>query len=284
MNKYSFYGAIIGDIAGSYKETIEYNAFLHGAKVTANERRKILDFMVPLFSAKDSLTDDSILTLAIANAILTDYNYETALKNFGNFELRNNIDKYGRSKFGPGFTKWLKGEKEGNSFGNGSAMRISPIGYAFDSLEKTLIEAELATIPSHNHPDSIKSARATAGAIFLARTGKTKSEIKNFIEKTLEIKLDFNLFTLQEENEFDATALGSVPKALFCFLESTNFEDAIRIALSIGGDTDTIACIAGAVAGAYFGVPEYLAFEAEKFISDYYLDIINLFNDKFLNT
>ena len=282
MNNFSFYGAIIGDIAGSYKETIEYKAHIHKAKVHFEERTKILDEKTPLMGYLDSLTDDSILTLALAHALLTDLDYERALKNFGSFELLNGKDMYERNKFGPKFINWLNEKGEGNSFGNGSAMRISPIGYAFSTLDKTLREAELATVPSHNHPDAIKCAKATAGAIYLARTGETKETIKSFIEKTLDKELNFNLETLQKENEFDATAMGSVPYALFCFLEAGSFEDAIRKALSIGGDTDTIACIAGSVAGAFYGVPENLARKAQNYIPDFYQDIINNFTDQFI--
>lgn len=282
MNEYSFYGAVIGDIAGSYKETVEYKAHIHGAKVSKEERIKILDTSTSLFSSKDSITDDSVLTLALAHALLTDLDYEKSLRNFGNFEIKNGSDKYGRNRFGNGFVSWLKNEKIGDSFGNGCAMRISPIGYAFETLEQTLKEAELATIPSHNHPHSVKCAKATAGAIYLARNGNSKEKIKDFIEKTLDQKLDFDLAKLQEENEFDATALGSVPNALFCFFESNDFEDAIRKALSIGGDTDTIACITGSVAGAYYGVPENLVMLTQKYISDFYLDIINNFTDQFI--
>jgi len=282
MNSFSFYGAIVGDIAGSYKETLEIKAHTHGARVHKEERIKNLEIQTPLMGYLDSLTDDSFLTLAIAHALLTDLDYEKALRSFGSFELNNGKDLYGRGRFGSGFVKWLKGEKDGDSLGNGSAMRISPVGYAFASLNETLKEAELATLPSHNHPDSIKCAKATAGAIFLARTGSDKEQIKEFIEKTLEIKLDFDLEKLQEENEFNARAMDSVPQALFCFINSNSFEDAIRKALSIGGDTDTIACISGSVAGAFYGVPENLARKAQNYIPDFYQDIIDNFTDQFI--
>ena len=210
----NIYGAVIGDIVGSIYEVNEMKKIKSG--LPKNVRQKILDKNTPLFSSESSFTDDSILTCAIAKACLTDNDYEKQIRYYGNKEKDLGLDVYGRSKFGPGFLKWLKGG-ESNSWGNGCAMRISPVGYAFNSLETTLVEAEKATICSHNNEESVNCAKAVAGSIFLARNNATKEEIKVFCLKFID-NLDYNLEDLQENYRFSSRAINSVPQAIFCFL------------------------------------------------------------------
>ena len=193
MNKNSIYGAIIGDIVGSYQEVLEIKAKECKTKISYNERCKFLNQDTPLFTQNCSLTDDSVLTIAIADAILTNKSYESKLKEYGKKEINMGLDKYGRSRFGKCFCNWIYGNFKGDSYGNGCAMRISPVAYMYNSLEKTLAEAEKATVCSHNHPDSIKCARAVCGSIFLARTGAPKEQIKQFAQKELDLLLDFDL-------------------------------------------------------------------------------------------
>jgi ADP-ribosylglycohydrolase len=143
-----------------------------------------------------------------------------------------------------------------NSFGNGSAMRISPVGFAFDTLEDVLEKARIYTEITHNHPEGIKGAQATASAIFLARTGSTKQEIREYIHSTFDYDLSRTLDEIRPHYRFDVTCQGSVPEAIIAFLESDSFENAIRGSISLGGDSDTQACITGGIAQAFYkGVP-----------------------------
>jgi ADP-ribosylglycohydrolase len=272
------YGAIIGDVAGSIYEVKEINAIKLGG-AGYEKRIKILNKQTPLFTNESSFTDDSILTCAIAKAILSDGNYEKYLRKFGENEKNLGEDKYGRSKFGKGFIGWLGGGNS-NSSGNGSAMRISPVGFAFDTLDETLKQAELATICSHNNADAINSAKAVAGAVFLARKNKGKEDIKNFC-KLYVGNIDFDLEDLRRNYKFTSKAMDSVPQAISCFLQSDGFEQTLRNSISIGGDSDTISCIACGIAGAYFGVPEYLVKKVVEFIPENYNVILNDFDNKF---
>lgn len=276
----NIFGSVIGDIVGSIYEVYEVNEIKNQRRY--EDRIKILNKGTNLFLSDCSFTDDSILTTAIANAILTDNNYEKNIYEFGQREISLGMDKYGRSRFGGGFLRWLNDKSQNGSYGNGCAMRISPIGYAFDSLEKTLVEAEKSCICTHNHPDSIKCSRATAGAVYLSRCGQPKEVIKNFVEKELGFKLEYNLEFLQRYYKFSSKAINSVPQAIYCFLISNSYEDCLRKSISIGGDCDTIASISCGIAGAFYGVPQKLINEAKKFIPDNYLKIINQFNQKFI--
>lgn len=282
MNKNSFYGAIIGDIVGSVYEVNEMKAKEKSFIVPFDERVKILDKNTPLFSENCDLTDDSVLTLAIANALITDKDYEENLRFFGKREQNLGLDKYGRSRFGQNFLNWINNNGSMPSYGNGCAMRISPIGYAFDTLKETLSEAEKATIPTHNKPECITFARATAGAIFLARKNKSKEEIKDFIINETNLTYDYNLEYLQRNYIFTSKTVNSVPYALYCFLISENFEDCLRKSISIGGDTDTIAAIACSIAGAYYGIDDELIKQAKPFINCNYQNIIDDFNKKYV--
>ena len=223
-------GALVGDIVGSVFER-------------APHKSKEFDFI----SEKSRFTDDSVLTLATADAILHGYGYMEVFKYWGRC--------YPHAGYGERFFRWcLSDEKEqGESFGNGSAMRVSPVAWAFDTLDEVLAEAKKSAEPSHNHPEGIKGASAVAAAIFLARTGKSKDEIKEYIEKEFGYDLSRTVGKIRKNYKFDATCQGSVPEALIAFLESDSFEDALRNAVSLGGDSDTQACIAGAVAEAFYG-------------------------------
>lgn len=274
------YGAIIGDVAGSYIEVLEINE-LHKKSVRSyDDRISILDKNISLFNDKCSCTDDSVLTVAIADAILSEESYEDKLREYGNREISLGVDAYGRSRFGGGFINWLNHNSEGNSIGNGSAMRISSVGYLFNSEKEVLEEANKATIPSHNSKEAIDAARMVAISIYLARNNYSKADIKKYLEKNFDVSLDFSLEELRHKYRFSAKASESVPQAIYCFLISNDFEDAIRKALSIGGDADTIACIVGSIAEAYYGVPLELMEEVLPFIPDYFEDVIDKFYKK----
>jgi len=250
-------GAIAGDIIGSVYEG-------HNLKKT--------DF--PLFDPWCHFTDDTVLTVAAAEAILTGSDYVEKFKEY--FRL------YPNRGYGPDFGRWAASNRTTPyySMGNGSAMRVSPVGFAFNTLDKVLDEAKRSAEVTHNHPQGIKGAQAVAATIFLARTEKSKREIKAFIEKTFEYNLSEPLDEIRGYYRFDVTCSGSVPQAITAFLESNDYEDAVRKAISIGGDSDTIACIAGGIAQAfYIAVPEVIV-EKVKTILDKRLNAIV---DQFMN-
>lgn len=273
------YGAIIGDVAGSYYEILEARARKNKQIRSYMEKTMILDKNIPLFTEKSSCTDDSILTIAIMDAKLNNKDYKETLKEYGLRELELGKDIYNRGRFGKGFVKWLTGDYEGDSYGNGCAMRISSIGFLCNSLEEVKEESYKATIPSHNHEESIKCAEAVAVSIFLLRSGLPKEKLKEYIEKNY-FKLDYNLDDLRLNYLFTSRAIDSVPQAIYCFLESKDFENAIRISLSIGGDSDTIAAITGALAEAYYGVPEDLIEKVNPYLRDYMNPVLEKYYGK----
>lgn len=223
-------GAIAGDIVGSVHEF---------------KPIKTKDF--PLFSPRCRFTDDSVLTLAVAQAILQGSSYREAIHSFGR--------RYPDAGYGGRFIGWLASPdpKPYQSFGNGSAMRVSPVGLAFETVEEVLSEARESAVCSHDHPEGIKGAQATALAIFLARKGSGKKEIRKEIEGRFGYDLGRKLSEIRPSYSFDETCPGSVPEAISSFLESDSWEDAVRNAVSLGGDSDTIACIAGGIAEAFYG-------------------------------
>ena len=240
-------GAIAGDIIGSIYER-------NGIKTK--------DF--PVFSPGCRFTDDTVLTVAIADAILNDGKYAERFKQY--------YRHYPNAGYGKSFRHWGKSDSSEpyNSWGNGSAMRVSPVGFAFDNLDTVLREAKRTAEVTHNHPEGIKGAQATAAAVFLARTGNDKAAIKSYIETTFNYNLEQTLNQIRPSYRFDVSCQGSVPQAIIAFLESTDFEDAIRNAVSLGGDSDTIACIAGGIAQAFYnGVPEPIAQQALGYLDDY---------------
>lgn len=270
-------GAIIGDVAGSTYEVDEVLALKNKTRVSYEERIKILDRNVPLFKSNSSCTDDTILTAAIAECILKKGNFEDYLREFGKKEVSLGLDVYGRSRFGKGFIEWLNKNSDGTSFGNGCAMRISPISMYYDDLEDVLNETYKSTITSHNHPDSIAATKAVSIAIYMSKNKCSKEDIKNKIEQECGYDLNFNLEDLQRNYKFTSKAKDSVPQAIYCFFISNNFEDAIRKAISIGGDADTIAAITGSIAESYYGIPEEIIEVVNKYIPDYIKVIINKF-------
>ena len=268
-------GAIIGDIAGSYYEVLEIKYKKeHNTNRPYEERIKILDRSIPLFTSESSYTDDTILTCAIYDAIKNgNKDYTKYLKDYGKREINLGKDKYGRSRFGKGFIEWLNSDTVGTSYGNGSAMRISPVGYLFDDIDTIRKEAYEATIPSHNNEDAIKGATIVAEVIYYLRTGKEKEEVIKYIKDNYD-SLDFDLEDLYHHNEFSSKASITVPQALYVFEVANSFEDTIRKAIAIGGDTDTIACIAGGIAEAYYGIPDNIKEEVKDYLSKELYDLI----------
>ena len=252
-------GAIAGDIIGSVYER-------HNIKTT--------DF--PLFDKGCTFTDDTVLSVAIAEAILTGSHYGEKLKEF--FKL------YPERGYGALFNKWAAHEDSTPycSMGNGSAMRVNPIGFAFGTLEEVLKEARRSAEPTHNHPEGIKGAQAVASSIFLARGGATKKEIKTYIKKNFGYSFNETIDHIRIHYKYDITCPGSVPQAITAFLESNDYEDAIRKAISIGGNSDTIACITGGISEAYYKKVPNAIIERVKEILDQRLNkIVSKFTIKY---
>lgn len=223
-------GAIAGDIIGSVYEARPI---------------KTKDFA--LFHPQCRFTDDTVLTTAIAKAILSDGDYLKAVREMGR--------KYPDAGYGRSFSNWLRSDTPNpyNSWGNGAAMRVSPVGFAFDTTDAVLEEAARSARISHNHPEGIKGAQATALSVYLARTTRSKAAIKQAVADRFGYDLDRRLDEIRPSYGFDVSCQGTVPEAVICFLESESYEDAVRNAVSLGGDSDTLACIAGGIAGAYYG-------------------------------
>jgi ADP-ribosylglycohydrolase len=245
-------GAIIGDIVGSPYES-------------SNFKNDIKTKEFPLFNENSRFSDDSVMTIAVAEALMNGGkpdDYIDAMKKYGRL--------YPRVGYGGQFSRWMRSDDREpyNSWGNGSAMRVSPCGWYFNSLEETLHAAEVSAAVTHNHPEGIKGAQVTAAAIFLARTGSTKAEIKTYIESNYGYDLSRTLDEIRPTYKFDVSCQGSVPEAIIAFLESTDFEDAIRNAISIGGDSDTIGAITGSIAeAAYGGVPNDIRDKALNYLA-----------------
>jgi ADP-ribosylglycohydrolase len=222
-------GAICGDVIGSVYE-------FQGVKRH--------DF--PLFTPESRFTDDTVLTCATADHLLNKIGYRKAYKKWG--------QTYPHAGYGGMFGRWLLNERAEpyQSYGNGAAMRVSPVGFLCDTVEATLAEARKSAEVTHDHPEGIKGAQAVASAIFYLRQGQSKKMIKAFVQEEFHYDLDRNLDMIRPDYEFNATCQGSVPEAIIAFLESDSFEDAVRNAVSLGGDSDTIACIAGALAEAHY--------------------------------
>lgn len=227
-------GAIAGDIIGSRFEF---------SKLRKNKSENF-----ELFTDDCFFTDDTVLTIATADAILNNYDFGEAYYKWGN--------KYPRRGYGGNFEIWLKSEslKPYNSFGNGSAMRVSPIGWIFDDVKTVIKKAEESAVVTHNHEEGIKGAVSVALCIYFARNKIPKKIIKEIIESYFDYNLNRKIADIRPNYRFDVTCQGSVPEAIICFLESNSFKDAIKKAVSLGGDTDTQACIAGSIAEAYYGI------------------------------
>lgn len=252
-------GAIIGDVIGSRFEK-------------DNVKHKDFD----LFVKKSRFTDDTVLSIAIADCILTGKSYEVAVKEYGR--------AHPKAGYGKAFKKWLSGELKGayNSWGNGSAMRVSPIGWAYNDPNIIIEEAQKSAAITHNHPEGIKGAQAIAMAIFLARTGSSKLEIKTTITEMFQYDLSRKIDDIRPVYTFDVSCQGSVPESIIAFLESTDFEDAIRTAVSIGGDSDTIASMTGAIAEAFYKkIPARLILETREKLPRHFCEIIDWFEEEY---
>ena len=268
-------GAIIGDIVGSVYEF---------------DNTKRTDF--PFFTDRCSYTDDSIMTVAVAEWLLTDNQHTHE-------SLENIMVRYAQAYefpmggYGGGFAQWLfrperlvdyrTGELAGkrvpyNSWGNGAAMRASAVGWKFRTLEETEKVAALSASITHDHPEGIKGAQATAAAIFLARTGKTKQEIKDYIQNRFGYDLDTHTDEIRKTYGWEDSCQGTVPPAIRAFLDSTDYESAIRIAVSLGGDSDTLACITGGIAEAYYGeIPDAIYKKAVEMLPSEFIRVLKVF-------
>jgi ADP-ribosylglycohydrolase len=252
-------GAIAGDIIGS---AYEWN------------RTKSTDF--ELFTSQSGPTDDTVLTIAVADCILHGKEYAATFKEYGR--------RYPQAGYGGMFLKWLGSTSLAtyNSFGNGSAMRVSPVGFAFSTLADVLAEATKSAEVTHNHREGIKGARAIAVAIYLARQGETKDQIRKYIERTFGYYLDAKLDDIRPQYSFDETCQGSVPQAIMAFLESENYDDAVRKAVSLGGDSDTLGCMTGGIAQAYYKhVPDNIVMKVRELLNEDLLEVIDEFNGRF---
>ncbi len=252
-------GAIIGDIVGSRFEFNNTNS---------------TDF--ELFTDECSYTDDTICTVAIADAILNKKSYKDSLLKW--------CRKYPNPKgaYGASFARWIheKDPQPYNSYGNGSAMRVSPVGGVFDNYQEVLKQAELSAVVSHNHPEGIKGAQCIANLIFHLRTGQIdKDSVKRRIEHYFGYEI-LSVKRIRKMNGFNETCQITVPQAISCFLEANDFEETIRLAVSIGGDSDTIAAIAGSIAESYYPIPENIKNQALAFIPGDMRIIV----DQFYNT
>jgi ADP-ribosylglycohydrolase len=254
-------GAIVGDIVGSI---YEFN----------NYRSK--DF--PLFGDGCDFTDDTVLTVAVADCLMQNGNYGEYIKRYA----RAYPDVKG--SYGGRFAQWIRSDsmEPYNSWGNGSAMRVSAVGFAYDDLEIVMQEAKRSAEVTHNHPEGIKGAQATSVAIYMARKGQSKEQIKKAIAKSFGYDLDRTLNEIRPVYQFNESCQETVPEALIAFLESNRFEDAIRNAVSLGGDTDTLTCITGGIAEAFYGgVPQDIADQALSYLPKVMREVVEEFRTRY---
>ena len=259
------YVAILGDIIGSPYEF--------------DRSGKTKDF--PLFSPESRFTDDTVMTVAVADAFLSCPSgaSDEAIRQ----QLIRSMQHFGRLHpgigYGARFFSWLMSEdpQPYGSWGNGSAMRVSSAGWLFDDLDTVLNMARLSADVSHDHPEAIKGAQATAAAVFLARTGNSKEEIKAYIESAFGYDLSRTCDEIRPGYRHDVSCRGTVPEAITAFLEGTDFEDVIRTAVSLGGDCDTLTCIAGSLAEAFYGVPDELKQTCRQYLSADLAEVLQTF-------
>ena len=252
-------GAITGDIVGSIYEW-----------------RNIKHKNFELFGPDNFFTDDSVLTIALMDAIFRNENYGDVLKLY--------YTQYPNAGYGGSFHKWASSEEcePYNSWGNGSAMRTSAVGYAYNTLEEVLDKAKHFASFTHNHPEGIKGAQATSAAIFMARSGSSKEKIRQYIATQFDYDLNRTLESIRPTYIFDVSCQGTVPEAIIAFLESVDFEDAIRNAISLGGDSDTLACITGGIAEAFYdGVPASIANQSIGYLNDDLSVVVSNFYNKY---
>jgi ADP-ribosylglycohydrolase len=252
-------GATAGDVIGSVYE-------FHSTK----------DLNFRLFCDSSKFTDDTIMTVANVDWLLTGDSLFGIMQDYGN--------RY-HSSYGSRFLDWLRSDNPQpyNSWGNGSAMRVSPVGWAFDTLEETLAKAKESAEITHNHPEGIKGAQATAAGVFLARTGSSKQQIKEYIETTFGYNLSRSCDEIRPAYWFNESCQGTVPEAIIAFLDSTDFENAIRLTVSLGGDADTMGAITGGIAEAFYGeVPEHISGEVLKRLPDEFITVLRAFSDLYV--
>lgn len=259
-------GAILGDIVGSIYEFDPHKA------TDINLQDKRMDY-----------TDDTIMTIAVADWILNDKRHTMN-------GLVERMQQWGRryphpmGAYGNMFSQWLRSDNPMpyNSWGNGSAMRVSAVGFAFDTLEETMNVAKKCAEVTHDHPEGIKGAQATAAAIFMARTGSPKEVIRRYITDTFGYNLDRSCDDIRPTYRFDGSCQGTVPESIIAFLDSKDYEDALRLCISLGGDADTMGAITGAIAGAYYNKMPYALYEfgMEKLPKDIQ-NVVGLFNSKY---
>lgn len=252
-------GAIAGDVIGSVYES-----------------KPIKSTEFPLLSPRSTFTDDTVLTVAIAYSILRKGDYATSLKQFAR--------RYPQAGYGGEFYRWAMSPQTEpyRSWGNGSAMRVSPVGFACHSVDAVLLEAKKTSEVTHNHSEGIKGAQAVALAVFLAREGGSKARIKRDIQERFGYDLDRTLEEIKPVYRFDGFCQGSVPESIVAFLESADYEDAVRKAVSLGGDSDTMACIAGGIAHAYYKhIPSGLLADVRRRLPEEFLEFVDEFNATF---
>ncbi|MBQ8791768.1 MAG: ADP-ribosylglycohydrolase family protein [Ruminiclostridium sp.] len=260
-------GAITGDVAGSRFEFRNYRA---------------KDFEI--FSKNCFFTDDSVMTLAVAKALTLCENTDDTegFKQVLISTMHEVGRKYPNSGYGNRFYNWVmqKRTEPYNSYGNGSAMRVSPVGWYASSLEECERLAAATAEVTHNHPEGIKGAVSVAGAIFLARTGHSMDEIKSYVSRYYTI--NFTIDEIRDSYRFNESCQGTVPQAFQAFFEATDFEDAIRTAVSVGGDSDTLAAITGSVAEAFYGIDDDMKKAALSYLDDYLLKIAQEFIGRYI--
>ena len=261
------YGAILGDMIGAPYEFDRGN--------------KTKEF--PLFVDESQFTDDTVMTIAVAKALLsvTKNDDDETGHHAVSKEMRVFGREYPDAGYGGRFRDWLFDHwkpQPYNSWGNGSAMRVSSVGWLYDSIEETRRFAKLTAEVTHNHPEGIKGAEATAVAIFMARKGSSKEEIKEYIVREFGYDLSRTCDEIRPTYHHVESCQETVPEAIIAFLESKDFEDCIRTAVSLGGDCDTLTCISGSIAEAFYGVPDELKQECVKRLPDEFLNVLNDFN------
>lgn len=260
-------GAILGDIIGSLYEFDRGN--------------KSKDF--PLFSEKSTYTDDTVMTLAVCMAFLDaqpDASDDCILQILAN-RMRQFGKMYPNAGYGGMFRRWLRNPdcKAYNSFGNGSAMRVSSVAWLYNDIDAVRHAARLSAVITHNHPEGIKGAEATAAAIFLARTGCSKAEIKEYIEHEFGYALNRTCDEIRPNYHHTETCMETVPEAITAFLEGNSFEDVIRTAVSLGGDCDTLTAIAGSIAEGFYGIPDELKEECYNRLPEPLLKVLKAFEE-----
>ncbi len=252
-------GAIAGDVIGSAHERV-------GTKTKE----------FPLFVPGSQFTDDTVMTLAVADSLLRGRGYVEAFHEY--------FDAYPDAGYGGTFWMWCRSRRRDpyQSWGNGSAMRVSPVAYVGTTLDEVLALAKQSAEVTHDHAEGIKGAQATAAAVFLARTGTSKAGIRSYIETQFDYFLDETLDQLRPTYQFEVSCQRSVPQSILAFLESTSYEDAVRNAVSLGGDADTMACIAGAIAEAHYGgVPAHIAEPVLSKLDDRLRGVVDEFRGRF---